>query len=417
MNVSFNDSFNVFNQSSSAYNFEYLLPTGPFPDIQALIQPFNDITDLIVVMDIVWRVYRSCHLFFRYWFQSAVGLPVVDITKFKATKKPPKSVQMANCVTSPVTIFAIIFFLGVGIAFAAAEFLVPLFATYQQCFDPNQENIFAQDSYAIAFNYISSDGNTMIQKNAKLHDGQRSTICGEEVKATSELAQTLNAQMLKIQTDYAQISADFRLVDKCLNLQDVLTSGGMDPSAVNAWLTHPQTLGCKDPNLIATEEILNPVPSIFNCSDDTVPFCIFDDIAPDESDTLSAATQESACHSQKFILMQTMEITMAVVVFICWNIARMLVMMGLSRIYWRRLTPRGFNYAGSCTRQGEILGSTRKELLVALSESVRKFEVMGYILLFLGVVLPWPPIIILSAVDEAYFKSNTFAEHSFSEGQ
>jgi len=61
-----------------------------------------------------------------------------------------------------------------------------------------------------------------------------------------------------------------------------------------------------------------------------------------------------------------------ILVYICINLSRKMLLGALTRVFWRALTPGGFNFLASCTRTGKLAVDQQQRLI----KQVRMFESM-----------------------------------------
>jgi len=116
---------------------------------------------------------------------------------------------------------------------------------------------------------------------------------------------------------------------------------------------------------------------------------------PDKA-ALMAATKDSGCQSEAMVHAGMFRLVLAVMVYLCINISRILVVTAVVRLSWRSLTGRGFEFKASCNRLGEVDHDAQERLKKKVDEEVQKFERSAYLMLVLSVLVHIPYIIILN---------------------
>ena len=99
---------------------------------------------------------------------------------------------------------------------------------------------------------------------------------------------------------------------------------------------------------------------------------------------------------------------LALVVFISLNMSRVIFMKALIRINWRSLSPNLFEYVACIRRNGRfappktLWGSStiKQELRTEMNTILRRYELVGWVMLPLAFLMHIPWILLTKAVSE-----------------
>jgi len=161
-----------------------------------------------------------------------------------------------------------------------------------------------------------------------------------------------------------------------------------------------QRLDCEIPGKYGSNGLTN---GVFNCS--LLPTCNLTCTGPDQV-AIRAATWDSGCQSEYMVHAGLFRFALSLLVYVCINISRVLIMTALIRLCWRALSQKGFEYIGSCNRLGEMTPQTQEHLKKKTDEVIRRFEAISFILLFIAVLMHIPYIVILSTYGNTFAKSH-----------
>jgi len=103
--------------------------------------------------------------------------------------------------------------------------------------------------------------------------------------------------------------------------------------------------------------------------------------------TLKTETWEASCQSEQIVLIGMSAAAFSVIVYVLWNVGRILMVGAVGRLLWRHLVPHGFNYVATCTTEGRIPRDTEKDVTDKLHKVITAFERWAIVFLIFSVVL------------------------------
>ena len=126
----------------------------------------GDISNLFVVLDYVYRGYRSFVTIARFWGRSSLCIPDVDMRidrhEVKCKFMNPRALVF-SCITSSYTLISMLtIFFGV-FTFYLCQIYVPIYDQYVDgCVAGYTNGTFITNNlYSVAYNYASEDGNEL----------------------------------------------------------------------------------------------------------------------------------------------------------------------------------------------------------------------------------------------------------------
>lgn len=395
----------------SAIDFSFEKPKGE-PKFESIMGIVKTIAAMVVGFDATYRVWKSVAIFVRYWGSSAVGLPDIDIRKRIETQKVPLGVKIGMFLSNPYfVLFVVAFLLTFGITTAGVWF-GDLMLTHQEgCVKKTTRTWTIRNMNTLAYNGAVAQGNFETQKGAKAFDSLKQGACSQYVPST-------DADFIKLLEDYQTLRGQYKDVNKQLELAsqcwDPLwyqkkNKEGLSFSSKFHYSPQPQAeinrYQTADCALSKLDTDYNPekrmIPSKFNCSQ-LQPCNLFDKCNIDE-EVLYEKVLNASCTSERFFLMNVTSGVLQFVTWLLWNIGRILFFMGLSRLLWKLLVPRGLNYLGTCDREGKVDETTRDEVPTKAKAALAKFHRWGYIYIVLGFTLQLGWIVPVPIVAEKFF--------------
>jgi hypothetical protein len=372
------------------------------PDFTNIFAGMADLTALILVFDYVYRGYSSMAIFVRYWGNSAVGLPDINVQKFgPGGEKASVAERFARCVTGPWMLLLLLVGAVSGVVWVVGSIYTPWLQQYQVACNtsPHQDTLIGANAYALIFNFATSEGTANMQSYAKDYDTARSELCGDLVTSTSEQHNGKEHLFQSYQRSWGETQDTLALLSDCMdssvaghNFRDLTVIVDGKNYRYDVYVANLINLGVQVPAVFRLEvpfevPVINSKPHFYKeskaCMDpshldryaisesmafrcEQIPLCdAFRGCnATIDRDGLGARTHTSSCESEKMALMGITAVVLSVLVFIIWNVGRNLLLAGISRIAWRYLVPRGFNYLGNCDREGKLSADFRDKLQV-----------------------------------------------------
>jgi len=359
---------------------------------------------LLLIMDYLYRGWRSVAIFVRYWFGSAVGLPDIEIQKQKsAEQSEPIGVKILAFLTSPYFVLFIVAVIIFAFLYVLLDIYMPFVEDYYSgCASPQQENgpgtIISTNAAALIYNQAVENGQKEMQNHLTDYDSLRQNICGQYYSQTGTTEQDLQQLLVTNAQAYATATAALQLMDTCLPPATVQTDfvNYTDSRGYSYTDSEQQPLPFNYPGYDFDSAVPCPADAmnaynltnmVFNCSH--VALCESFDLCTQAIDrpTLNHGAWKASCDSEHLVLVGITKAGMSIVVYIFWNIGRILLVMGLGRLLWRNLVPHGFNYIATCSTDGKIDRDTEKEVAEKLKSIISVFERWGLVYIGLAIFL------------------------------
>jgi len=197
----------------------------------------------------------------------------------------------------------------------------------------------------------------------------------------------------KIRQTYDSNANDLALYQRCI-VPSALPS---DPAV---WMNETQydspysntsiaaRLQCDRPGVYITTGLGD---ASFDCT--KLPPCNLTCTGPDK-EALMAVTYDSGCISEWTFHAGLFRTLLGLLVFVCINISRVLLMTAVIRLSWRQLTSKGFEFQGTCTKLGDCSG-LEERLKVAVQKAIKSYERGALVMLVLAVLIHLPYILVL----------------------
>jgi len=344
-------------------------------------------------------------LIIKYWFQSAIGLPVIDVRDYENHAGASGPVKVASILTHPCTIVTVLLLI---FALALASIVPPytsiVDAYVEGCITTSGGTVLSNNTFAVAYNYATSDGNKVLTEGYQQYDASRNEVCGRYLQSSgdgsdsdqSDLSAAISAQ----QTNSVQTLTIYR----CVNFTTFGTVQSWNASFYGA--RHPMLIVQDAIDLYNASDHLHPcmplamslfnmLPAVFNCSE--LPPCttgcgVF-------KPSLIAASLQAGCETEYLVHSFIARFGVTLLVFISLNLSRMLFMAAIVRLGWRSLTPRGFEFVSNCTRVGETSKTINQQLVVQLNKAIASYERFAIFLFGLAILVHVPYIVILSTIN------------------
>lgn len=378
-------------------------------DFTNILAGFASISTLILALDYVYRGFRSASLLVRYWFGSAVGLPDIKINKQKSAEvKEPIGVRIMTFITSPAFVLLIVGIIIFGLLYVLLDLYVPAVNEYVAgCQDAGFDGpgtLISRNAYSLVFNNAVGTGQKNIQSNLNDYDTLRQSICGQYVTQTGNTQQQLQAMLDATHTAYDQAYNDLQLISTCTdvstnnyNFNTQTNTAGLNFNDATAMLIpFTTTQGVQsgrwdESNVSCTQnELANfnyLADMTFVCQNVSLCTQMGTCVSSVDTVTLKQGAWDSSCKSERVVLIGITAAGLSVLVYVLWNLGRMLLIMGLGRMYWKHLVPHGFNYIATCTTDGRIPRDIEKEVTTKLRSVINTFERWGVVYLATAVLL------------------------------
>jgi hypothetical protein len=351
---------------------------------------------LLVSADIIYRVFNSVAIVRKYTRMSELGIPVIDIREFEAAKQSTNpTLAMYQLCTSPLILVGVLAVIGLIIIGVLVSLYVPMYIAYKEgCVDTNNGTFITKNAYAFAYNFAASDANEKSGKGLSSYDKQSAEYCDAAKKEFNSQQEADDKNLLAFRDSYDRNAQDLALFQKCM-----LPSALPQDDAV--WMNLTQypspfstaviqaRLTCDRAGVYVSNGL---TPNTFNCT--MLPPCNLTCTGPDQK-ALAAVTYDSGCISEWTFHAGLFRALLGLLVFVCINISRVLLMTAVIRLSWRQLTSKGFEFQGTCSKLGNVEGIEAK-LKVAVDKAIRNYEWGAIAMLVLAVLIHVPYLVVLN---------------------
>jgi hypothetical protein len=263
------------------------------------------------------------------------------------------------------------------------------------CVSSRRGTILTNNSYAVVYNYASSDGDKELARGLSTFDTNRGEACGGRLEQSNK-DYSINQQALAASTDsHSDSLTNVQSIQRCV----MMTSFPSDT------LYYSQAVGHEHPTIIMSRALGGDCRKTeiqkhdklenqaFNCS--LLPVCQVTCNGPDRS-LLTVATQKSGCTTEWMMHAAVIRTFITLLVFVCINLSRMWFIEGLRRYHWRSLTPpTGFTYLGTVSRAGAMSRNMDENVVKKLDLTIARWERVAYVLFALSVLIHVPYIVLL----------------------
>jgi hypothetical protein len=272
---------------------------------------------------------------------------------------------------------------------------------YEGCVTKEAEDgtFVTNTSFVFAYNWAAQDYNREVGEGLAEYDERRSTDCslyGEE--SVTNYTGTVEF-LYSIEERLTKLGQDMLLFDRCVKpdspalLDDIIVQYNF--SAVGPFSLDEQQ--ARQNCLSESGRIPTLEDSRFNCTN--LPICAMTCGGPDR-EAIAAATLSSGCTSEWKFHAGMFRFVMALMVYVCMNISRVLIMLAIVRLSWRVLAGKGFEFIGTVDRLGNMDVTAKDRLKKQVETDIRKYERVAWIMLALAVLVHIPYIIVLEKYSE-----------------
>ena len=389
--VTFN--FTDFQDKISDFDFSFEKLQASAIDFKVWFIQFGSISSMLFYCDFLFRAYHTIRLLYYYWGRGGLNIPDVDVT---ADQEPTNPFKL-----STPRLFALVISNPMTPAFIAMGFIIwgsallnsiysPLYQEYLTGCVKNVEGegngtFFAENLFAISFNYASQDGNSATFAGLDAYDVQRAEICSQygsnsanrqnediSVLASLKESHSQSANGLSLYTSCIDANMlDEQFQDSCCGLEGYGTCTGDAAEKVYQCplneLVSPQI-----PYSLPSTYLLEPTcltamvgddwalqDSVYNC--DNLPTCDMSCGGPNRF-LLEGQTEACGCMMEWGGHSVWLKLVLALVIYILLNMSRIKLIQGLTKLFWKYLHPGLFTFKSTCTREGEVVVGEGEEI-------------------------------------------------------
>ncbi|GMH86508.1 hypothetical protein TL16_g10570 [Triparma laevis f. inornata] len=398
-------TFNFTEYADKASNFEFSFEKlrGSVIDFELWFVQFGSLSDMIIYADFVFRAYQTIRMLYYYWGRGALNVPDIDVT---CDKEPTNPFRLSTprltalIISNPMTPAFIGFIFTIWAAALLSSIYEPLYQEYIiGCLQGGENGTFVTENlFSIGYNYASQDGNSATFAGLDAYDVQRAELCSQYgansvnrqnedagILASLKESHSTAATGLNLYTSCIDTSIlDGEFQDSCCGQTGYRTcTGGEGEGVYNCpinELVEPQKPWSKPSEYLLEESCQMAMvgdewelqDSVYNC--DYLPTCDLTCGGPARL-RMERSTDSCGCHLEWGGHSIWLQLVVAMVMYTLLNLARIKLIQGLSKIFWKYLHPGLFTFKATCLRDGEIVVS--EEFTVNENDEVVKVEEGG----------------------------------------
>jgi len=279
---------------------------------------------------------------------------------------------------------------------------IPLYQSYKHaCVDKSTDGtLITRNALSFAYNYAANDYNSDMATKLKKHDQDAAEMCARFSSTSSKDQANAQAQEQAYASSYEEIMNDIILWDTCINPVNIIFSNEsiLVPNYTTVFPFLAAEIALRQ-QCSLPENFSRLDEAVFDCG--ILPTCNLTCEGPNKA-ALQAATHDSGCQSEWMVHAGLFRFLLALLVYACVNISRVLIMTSIIRLSWRNLAGRGFEYRASCNRLGQARPDLQNKLRLEVQRKVRKFERGAFWMLLFAILIHIPYLVIL----QTYGKTN-----------
>jgi len=320
---------------------------------------------------------------------------VIDIRQFSAAKQSTNpTLALYYLCTSPFIMVIVLAIIGLVVLGVLIGIYIPLYESYQAgCVQSHNGTLLTTNAYAFAYNFAATLANEQMGEGLSTYDKKRTDLCNTATAQFDSQQQSSQSSLASIRNTYDSNAHDLALYNLCID-ESVLN---LDNSV---WLNLTNYSSPFLNSSIATRDSCahaGVYPTVglsdgsFNCS--LLYPCNLTCSGPDK-EALAAVTYDSGCATEWTFHAGLFRALLALLVFVCINISRILLMTAVIRLAWRQLTSKGFEFQGTCTKMGTCEGLEAR-LKQAVDSAIKTYERISIAMLVMAVLIHIPYLVIL----------------------
>ena len=419
----------IFGDTSSFFNITSIPTKLSNVDIsfKSLIRPgidfdlwflrLNSFGDVLFLFDLIYRLYNTVRVVYKYWIAGDLTLPEVDMRATVAARRKQTSAAatastnakkmlriptfrlLVTIMVHPAVGLTIFVFSMWWVLSIAAALYTPLYQEYlagcvlttNTSGSSSNGTFVTSNLLSLSYNHAYQDGSTKLLEGLDRFDADRGEICASryapsasryqnDVTIFASLFDTHNVTTTKMDRMKRCINADAldaAFHDACCNLEGYVYSSSCPASATNG-------TGCPMNELAQPPAPFLPPSEYIEASScdvdmakekqeddsditgtpwqikdsvfrcDAMPYCDITCEGPDQT-LLRQTTRECGCTVEWFLHSLWLKIVLSLMVYGVTNASRIGFVAGLSRLFWRRLHPSRFTVLTSYKEDGTFI--------------------------------------------------------------
>lgn len=225
-NVTTAQEFNYTAFKKKFSNFDLNTMEFELPRLEfQFFDKIRNIGDLVYILDLVFRIYFTIRLCFKYWDAGSIKLPTIDIRTEKEIVNPLKLSTgrlFIHILTNPLVgalIAALIATWTVSLTTAA---YLPLYAEYSTgCIPSGGKGTFISGNlYSSGYNYASRKGSASLMEKIEKIEVTKTNTCSKEY-ITSFNRQNNDEDRLASNVNFIEsLSVQMALYDQCIDTDE-----------------------------------------------------------------------------------------------------------------------------------------------------------------------------------------------------
>jgi hypothetical protein len=384
--------------------------------IRELQDEWSRLVSTAMGFDYAYRALRTFKIVRKYWRLGNIYLPPADV-RIDAAQKSGLHVDQRNTLQRVGTIIAhpafagiVMLSLGGVIVSIFLAMYTPLYVEYvHNCVFGNwysNGTMITRNLNQIMFNYAASEGDLDTTSGVDRINVKRELDCDDALVASQKQQKDDDDEQAFIVRKYSDLAYQAFTMHDCLNGTKISTVSPYNTATSAAtggnasqWYEVAPGINCN--------KTMPPIKdATFNCS----RIVCANDICPGPNEgTIRRATYDSGCLSEWYIHAWFLGSSMVVITYVLMQASRITFLKGLVRVMWRYLSDGKFTYLATCSRAGDvkfpnIVMNEGVPMEDAIRENIKiklkKWQRNGWIILFIGIGLNLPWIIVLAVADQ-----------------
>lgn len=363
-----------------------------FPSKSAsLISIYDTLYSLAVVIfvfDIVYRVLQTLRLILKHCKHTGTD-EYVDLTSQPKDTISRCACNLVRSISGPVLVVAAILVLSAIILFYLVRAYAGAYEGYVEgCISSRNGTMLSSNVQSVSNKLVEETANAVTTSVHVRLDARRIQNCQQ---ITSEEQQFLNIMSINqtfSRVEFNETARNVSIVADCVNWSNLAAQGARTRDGrdirfayIRALDACPSTLTSKSPFIFS----FSPVSR--QCLED-IPPC--DVACVGASESVHRLSHDSSCHSEWFLHATVLRICLSLIVFISWNLSRLLLLEGLTRLLWAQVGAR-FIIQMAATAEGDLEGPITQDNISSGVDSKQKWMRIQAYLCLIGSLLVHAP--------------------------
>ena len=269
-----------------------------------------------------------------------------------------------------------------------------LYADYVSgCVHTRNGTLLTLNANVLLFNAAGLEGHAVLLATVAAYDARAAMDCARLNGAA--VANYINDELALEAARAQEHSADddIALLSRCLSPASFNQSVSLSLVSPLVLLTADTVTACSTHTDYAAELQL---PAL-NCS--ALPSCSLSSCSAGPSpDAIAAATFDSGCTTEYALHSALLLYSVALLVFVCHNVSRLLIVRAVVRMCWQALSPNGLTALVHCGESGVLDVHSTERLQITVQDTIVKYRRQTLWLFVCGLLAHLPYIIVLTVL-------------------